>query len=59
MELSKRRARNVKEVLVREFSIDGSRLQTAGWGEDKPAASNSTAAGRKKNRRVEAVIVSK
>lgn len=59
MRLSERRARKVKEILVEEFAIDGLRLKTVGWGGKRPAASNKTAAGRKKNRRVEAVIVSK
>lgn len=59
MKLSERRARKVKSILVEEFKIDGARLETAGWGAEQPVASNRTAAGRQKNRRVEAVIGSK
>lgn len=59
LKLSERRAREVKEILVKEFNIDGSRLETVGWGAKKPLASNKTTSGRQKNRRVEAVIVSK
>lgn len=35
--------------------IDGSRLTSAGYGADKPIASNATEDGRTKNRRVELV----
>jgi len=59
VKLSERRARKLKEMLVKEFNIDGARLATRGWGAEKPVASNSTAAGRQKNRRVEALIGSK
>ncbi len=59
LELSERRARALKEVLVREYRIDESRLSTEGRGQDNPVASNGTAAGRQKNRRVEVFIGSK
>ncbi len=59
VKLSERRARKLKQMLVKGFNIDGARLATKGWGGEKPVASNSTAAGRQKNRRVEAIIVSK
>lgn len=54
--LSERRARKVKAILVEEFRIDGSRIKAVGRGRADPIASNSTAAGRQKNNRVEAVI---
>lgn len=53
MELSKQRAAAVKEVLVKEFSIDADRIQTEGKGETKPAGDNKTKEGREQNRRVE------
>ena len=57
MKLSKRRAESVKKYLVEKFNIEGSRLTTVGYGESQPVASNKTDAGRQKNRRVVANIV--
>lgn len=56
MSLSKRRAESVKKYLVEKFNIKASRISTVGYGESKPVASNDTAAGRQKNRRVVANI---
>src|SRR5699024_6709720 len=50
-DLSDRRARSVKRFLV-SHGIDSSRLTTIGYGETRPIATNKTAAGRQKNRRV-------
>jgi outer membrane protein OmpA-like peptidoglycan-associated protein len=50
--LSASRANSVKKWLV-ENGIASSRLKAVGKGEDKPIAPNNTAAGRKKNRRIE------
>lgn len=55
MDLSKRRARAVKNLLVSK-GVSGSRLRTVGYGETMPAASNATKAGRRMNRRVEIKI---
>jgi outer membrane protein OmpA-like peptidoglycan-associated protein len=54
--LSERRARKVEEALE-ERDIDDDRVEIHGWGEAKPAAPNSSAAGRAKNRRVEFIIL--
>jgi len=53
--LSEKRAAAVRQYLVDNFKIDGSRLQSAGFGASKPAASNDTPEGRQNNRRVELV----
>ncbi len=54
--LSEDRASKVKDHLV-EKGVDGSRLSTKGFGEDKPKASNATRNGRIENRRVEFKVV--
>jgi OOP family OmpA-OmpF porin len=49
--LSERRAAAVKQYLV-DKGINASRIETRGFGESQPAASNETAEGRFQNRRV-------
>lgn len=56
MDLSKRRARVVYEYLI-DNGISADRLQTNGYGESKPIASNDTEEGRAQNRRTELVIL--
>jgi OOP family OmpA-OmpF porin len=53
MELSNKRAAAVKQLLLSEFSIDASRLETEGKGETQPVADNKTREGKVQNRRVE------
>jgi outer membrane protein OmpA-like peptidoglycan-associated protein len=53
--LSERRAGSVRDWLVGR-GISGDRLTTVGFGESRPVADNSSAAGRQLNRRVEVVI---
>jgi outer membrane protein OmpA-like peptidoglycan-associated protein len=55
LELSKRRAQSVVNYLVGQ-SVTGGRMQTQGWGEAQPVASNDTDSGRRANRRVELAI---
>lgn len=54
-ELSERRANAVRDELV-SMGISRSRVETEGFGEEYPKASNDSAAGRQQNRRVEIVI---
>lgn len=54
--LSQERAKSVKQFLVRN-GIDPNRVITKGYGEEYPVASNSNAAGRQQNRRVNVVIL--
>ena len=53
MELSKKRAESVKNALINEFQITGSRIETDGKGESMPLSKNDTPAGKAQNRRVE------
>lgn len=54
--LSEARANSVKKFLT-DKEIKADRLRAVGYGEAKPTTSNSTAEGRKKNRRVEFKII--
>ncbi len=51
--LSENRAAAVKEWLASEGGVPIERIATRGYGQSAPAASNDTAEGRQKNRRVE------
>jgi outer membrane protein OmpA-like peptidoglycan-associated protein len=53
LDLSKRRAASVKNVLVKEFGIDGSRIEADGKGEGEPIAKNDSVVNKALNRRVE------
>ena len=53
LKLSQRRAESVMNTLIEKYSIDKSRLSAKGYGDTRPLEYNSTAEGRKKNRRVE------
>ena len=55
MDLSQRRAAAVVKTLVNRFGVSPKRLTAAGVGYLSPVASNDTAEGRSKNRRVELV----
>ena len=53
--LSLQRAETVKAFLIQN-GIEDNRIESRGFGEEVPIASNTTNAGRKLNRRVEVVI---
>ena len=56
MKLSLERAENVVNYLATNFGIDRSRLSAKGYGYTRRIAYNTTAEGRQKNRRIDAVI---
>ena len=58
-ELSTGRAVSILHYLVDQKGIEPKRISATGYGEYRPVASNDTQAGRKKNRRVEIVVLPK
>jgi OOP family OmpA-OmpF porin len=54
--LSQARADSVRSYIVSKFGIEESRVTAKGYGSAKPVASNKNAAGKAKNRRIEAVF---
>lgn len=54
--LSRNRARAVVDYLVNEAGFSADRVTLEAHGESRPVASNETAAGRAKNRRVELTV---
>ncbi|MBL3557389.1 MULTISPECIES: OmpA family protein [Marinobacter] len=54
-ELSERRAEAVRDALL-NMGISRDRVETKGFGEEYPVASNDSSGGRQQNRRVEIVI---
>lgn len=58
-ELSTARATSVIHYLINEKGVAPQRLAAIGYGEFRPVASNDTPEGRRKNRRVEIVIMPK
>ena len=57
-ELSQRRADAVVQYLASKYEIAAHRFYLIGIGKDKEVASNTSAEGRKKNRRVEVQLLS-
>ena len=55
MTLSQSRADSVRQFLI-GLGVEGSRMDSKGFGPDQPIETNKTAAGREKNRRVEFFI---
>lgn len=56
-ELSAARATHVVRFLQDEVKVPGERLVAAGFSQFRPTASNSTPAGRHKNRRIEIALI--
>lgn len=54
--LSQKRAEAVRDALV-ALGVDASRMIAVGVGAERPVASNATADGRAKNRRVDVILV--
>jgi OOP family OmpA-OmpF porin len=54
MKLSQRRADSVRGYIINTFKIAPERITAKGFGPTKPVADNKTAAGKQKNRRIEA-----
>jgi outer membrane protein OmpA-like peptidoglycan-associated protein len=57
LDLSRRRAANVRKRLIEQESIAADRLESVGFGEARPVDTNATAKGRENNRRVEFTIL--
>jgi chemotaxis protein MotB len=56
-ELSAARADAVVEYLATDFKIPNERLISAAYGEYRPVATNTTAEGRARNRRIEILVI--
>jgi outer membrane protein OmpA-like peptidoglycan-associated protein len=56
-DLSERRAASVVRYLAERGGVSRERLEARGYGFERPIASNATAVGRSRNRRVEFTIV--
>ena len=54
--LSQDRAESVQQYMINAMRIPSYRLIATGYGETRPVASNETASGRQKNRRIDIVI---
>ena len=54
--LSQDRAESVQQYMINAMRIPTYRLIATGYGETRPVASNETAAGRARNRRIDIVI---
>ncbi len=55
--LSKNRALTVANFMSQVGNIDVNRIESTGFGKEKPVASNETVEGRAQNRRVEILII--
>ena len=54
--LSQERAESVQQYMINAMRIPSYRLIATGYGETRPVASNETASGRERNRRIDIVI---
>jgi outer membrane protein OmpA-like peptidoglycan-associated protein len=55
MRLSENRAAAVRDFLIGQ-GVAGTSIQSIGYGESRPVATNDTSSGRQENRRVELVV---
>lgn len=55
-QLSRQRAHNVKRILVEDYGFNPNRFTVIGKGITEPVAENSTAEGRRLNRRVQFIV---
>jgi outer membrane protein OmpA-like peptidoglycan-associated protein len=56
LDLSQRRAKNVRDLLITKYKLPGEKVEAMGFGETRPIADNGNFQGRRKNRRVEIKI---
>jgi chemotaxis protein MotB len=56
-ELSRARAAGIVRYLVEKGGLDSAKLSAVGYGASRPVASNATEEGRKRNRRIEIVLL--
>lgn len=56
LRLSRRRAETVARRLEKDLALDSESIRTAGFGSERPLASNSSPEGRARNRRIDVVI---
>ncbi|HKE93562.1 MAG TPA: OmpA family protein, partial [Povalibacter sp.] len=54
--LSQDRADAVRQYLVSNFGINPEKVSSIGYGEARPVATNETAEGRARNRRIDLII---
>ena len=57
IDLSKARAESVFKCLIQDVNIPAEKVRIKGHGASRPRASNATAKGRAKNRRVEIIVI--
>ncbi len=55
--LSEKRSYAVMQFIRQAFSIPAEKIQSVGYGAERPVASNATADGRAKNRRIDIIIM--
>jgi outer membrane protein OmpA-like peptidoglycan-associated protein len=53
IDLSQRRAKFVKELLIEKYKVPAQKIETLGYGSSHPVEDNGNYQGRQKNRRVE------
>ncbi|MFL6550867.1 MAG: OmpA family protein, partial [Povalibacter sp.] len=54
--LSQDRADAVRQYLISNFGLNAERVSSIGYGESRPVATNETAEGRARNRRIDLII---